>query len=369
MKQLLTTLAVTSLLVLPACNKTKKAVAKNQTATSEKELDVQVEVDGTEVVLMINGEEQNIDMSKLLSSGALTNMNGDVSVFVVDTEIGDEEHGAWVLDMPEGNVKFESHIVVNGEEVDGLPEGVMQRVMQMIANGEDSDMDIDVSYGWSEVMPEHGNMHATKIIRGLGHEESGEDRGMRERIMHMTESGMDSCPMMNGEHEGMREHMMHMMESGMDSCPMMNGEHEGMREHMMHMMHTMAGDMDGNHRMNGEHNEHGDMREHRGMEGHAHRDNDRDEPEEIQFIQELGLLGEVSEYLEQNDSVALKGIQMIRDELDGDIRLAALEVIIAEALEGSSARNAALFVAIQTLQEEGDDEGASEYMIELVLSN
>ena len=70
------------------------------------------------------------------------------------------------------------------------------------------------------------------------------------------------------------------------------------------------------------------MREHRGMEGHAYRDNDRDEPEEIQFIQELGLLGEVSEYLEQNDSVALKGIQMIRDELDGDIRLAALEVII-----------------------------------------
>ena len=342
MKQLLTTLAVTSLLVLPACNKTKKAVAKNQTVTSEKELDVQVEVDGTEVVLMINGEEQNIDMSKLLSSGALTNMDGDV--FVVDTEIGDEEHGAWVLDMPEGNVKFESHIVVNGEEVDGLPEGVMQRVMQMIANGEDSDMDIDVSYAWSDETPEHGNMHARQIIGGSGHEESGEDRAMRE-------------------------HMMHMMESGMDSCPMMNGEHEGMREHMMHMMHTMAGDMDGNHRMNGEHNEHGDMREHRGMEGHAHRDNDRDEPEEIQFIQELGLLGEVSEYLEQNDSVALKGIQMIRDELDGDIRLAALEVIIAEALEGSSARNAALFVAIQTLQEEGDDEGASEYMIELVLSN
>ena len=344
MKQLLTTLAVTSLLVLPACNKTKKAVAKNQTATSEKELDVQVEVDGTEIVLMINGEERNIDMSKLLSSGALTNMNGDVSVFVVDTEIGDEEHGAWVLDTPEGNVKFESHIVVNGEEVDGLPEDMMQRVMQMIANGEDSDMDIDVSYGWSDEMPEHGNMHARQIVRGLGHEESGEDRGMRE-------------------------YMMHMMESGMDSCPMMNGEHEGMREHMMHMMHTMAGDMDGNHRMNGEHNEHGDMREHRGMEGHAYRDNDRDEPEEIQFIQELGLLGEVSEYLEQNDSVALKGIQMIRDELDGDIRLAALEVIIAEALEGSSARNAALFVAIQTLQEEGDDEGASEYMIELVLSN
>jgi hypothetical protein len=344
MKQLLTTLAVTSLLVLPACNKAKKAVAKNQTATSEKELDVQVEVDGTEVVLMINGEEQNIDMSKLLSSGALTNMNGDVSVFVVDTEIGDEEHGAWVLDMPEGNVKFESHIVVNGEEVDGLPEGVMQRVMQMMANGEDSDMDIDVSYGWSDEMPEHGNMHARQIVRGLGYEKFDEDRGMRE-------------------------HMMHLMESGMDFCPMMNGEHEGMREHMMHMMHTMAGDMDGNHRMNGEHNEHGDMREHRGMEGHAYRDNDRDEPEEIQFIQELGLLGEVSEYLEQNDSVALKGIQMIRDELDGDIRLAALEAIIAEALEGSSARNAALFVAIQTLQEEGDDEGASEYMIELVLSN
>jgi len=38
-------------------------------------------------------------------------------------------------------------------------------------------------------------------------------------------------------------------------------------------------------------------------------------------------------------------------------------------LPGSASRNAALIVAIQTLQEDGDTEAAADLMVELVLSN
>jgi hypothetical protein len=63
------------------------------------------------------------------------------------------------------------------------------------------------------------------------------------------------------------------------------------------------------------------------------------------------------------------GIHMIRDALDGATRMHALEVIIEEELPGSASRNAALIVAIQTLQEDGDTEAAADLMVELVLSN
>ncbi len=63
------------------------------------------------------------------------------------------------------------------------------------------------------------------------------------------------------------------------------------------------------------------------------------------------------------------GIHMIRDTLEGQTRMEALEAIIEGAEEGSPSRNAAIIVAIQTLQESGDEEGAANLMVELVLSN
>ena len=59
---------------------------------------------------------------------------------------------------------------------------------------------------------------------------------------------------------------------------------------------------------------------------------------------------------------------MIRDELEPEARLEALERIIEEASNATS-RNAALIVAIETLQELDEAAGATELMVELVLSN
>jgi hypothetical protein len=69
------------------------------------------------------------------------------------------------------------------------------------------------------------------------------------------------------------------------------------------------------------------------------------------------------------EAVSLLGIHMIRDELEGELRLEALETIIEEAALGSAARNAAIIVAIRTHQEEGNEEEAADLMVELVLSN
>ena len=68
-------------------------------------------------------------------------------------------------------------------------------------------------------------------------------------------------------------------------------------------------------------------------------------------------------------SMAMLGIHMIRDELDPEKRIEALEKIIDEADEGSASRNAALIVAIETLQELDRQDEAADLMVELVLSN
>jgi hypothetical protein len=120
-----------------------------------------------------------------------------------------------------------------------------------------------------------------------------------------------------------------------------------MREHMMQMMHGHGG-------------EHGGWSPHHG---------EQEVPEVIQFMQELGMLKEVATHLEDGQSIALLGIHMIRDTLEGDQQIDSLTAIVEEAASGSPARNAALIVAIQALQDAGDDEAAAELMVELVLSN
>ncbi len=105
----------------------------------------------------------------------------------------------------------------------------------------------------------------------------------------------------------------------------------------------------------------------RWQEGFSQKEQEGSEIRE--FIHELNLLGDVSSYLDESDSVAMMGIHMIRDELEGDIRMASLETIIEEVPRGVPSRNAALIIAIQTMQEEGNIEAAADYMIELVLSN
>ncbi len=67
--------------------------------------------------------------------------------------------------------------------------------------------------------------------------------------------------------------------------------------------------------------------------------------------------------------MAMLGIHMIRDELEPEERLEALQRIIDEAHHGSTSRNAALIVAIETLQELDRRDEAADLMVELVLTN
>ncbi len=96
---------------------------------------------------------------------------------------------------------------------------------------------------------------------------------------------------------------------------------------------------------------------------------EQDGSEIREFMHELELFRGASHSLDDSNAVAMLGIQMIRDELEGEARMAALETIIEAGAMGSSSRNAALIVAIQTLKEEGNDQEAADYMVELVLSN
>ena len=238
--------------------------------------------------------------------------NGEMKVMVNGEErsIGDLSEIMEGIDFGGGNENIEVYIAKMMGGGDGRPEGRREHM-----SGRDE--------GHPEGMREHGMK-----MRGGG---DGRPDGMRE---HMSDR--------DGEHpQGMREHM-----SGRDE-----GHSEGMREHMVIMMDGEVGLSNFQHPMGGEWREH----------------EDRDIPEEHQFLEELSMLEEISATMSPQSMVML-GIHMIRDELEPEMRLEALERIIEEASNATS-RNAALIVAIETLQELDRQDEAVDLMVELVLSN
>ncbi len=238
--------------------------------------------------------------------------NGEMKVMVNGEErsIGDLSEIMEGIDFGGGNENIEVYIAKMMGGGDGRPEGRREHM-----SGRDE--------GHPEGMREHGMK-----MRGGG---DGRPDGMRE---HMSDR--------DGEHpQGMREHM-----SGRDE-----GHSEGMREHMVIMMDGEVGLSNFQHPMGGEWREH----------------EDRDIPEEHQFLEEQSKLDEISAGMSPQSMVML-GIHMIRDELEPEMRLEALERIIEEASNATS-RNAALIVAIETLQELDRQDEAVDLMVELVLSN
>jgi hypothetical protein len=235
--------------------------------------------------------------------------NGEMKVMVNGEErsIGDLSEIMEGIDFGGGDENIEVHIAKMMRGGDGRPEGRREHM---------SDRDGEHPQGMREHMSDRDGEHP---------------QGMRE---HMSSR--------DGEHpQGMREHM-----SGRDE-----GHSEGMREHMVIMMDGEVGLRNFQHPMGGEWREH----------------EDRDIPEEHQFLEELSMLEEISATMSPQSMVML-GIHMIRDELEPEMRLEALERIIEEASNATS-RNAALIVAIETLQELDRQDEAVDLMVELVLSN
>jgi len=103
MKLVLTTLGVISTLILTACTKTESATSTMAT-THPPDLDVELEVEDGEIIIMIDSEEQVFELSEIMSGVDFGNMSGE----------------------------FQVHMIINGEEIDGLPEGMVTRVMKMM---------------------------------------------------------------------------------------------------------------------------------------------------------------------------------------------------------------------------------------------
>ena len=164
-----------------------------------------------------------------------------------------------------------------------------------------------------------------------------------------------------GEHggppKGMEEMHKRMMQMRGGSMGEHGGPHKDMEE-MHERMMQMRGP-----RNNRDGNPHHDTR---GKWCDPHED--RDVPEEHQFMEELVMFEEMSNRMSP-ESMTMLGIHMIRDRLENEVRLAALNTIIDESELGSPSRNAAIIVAIETLQDLDRDEEAAHRMVELVLSN
>ncbi|HIA71469.1 MAG TPA: hypothetical protein EYO01_02000, partial [Phycisphaerales bacterium] len=195
MKQVISTLVITSSIILAGCNKTKQVDNAIASTTESQVTEIDVDVDDGEFIVLINGNEQVIGLSEILDDIDIENIDGEISISVM--AFGDDEASAMEAFEIDGK-NIQVKMIVNGKEIDGLPD----------------DM---------------GNMrgHMMRMMGGEGG--SPEDMGnMREHMMRMM-GGEGGSPEDMGN---MRDHMMRMM-GGEGGSPEDMGN---MREHMMRMM-------------------------------------------------------------------------------------------------------------------------------------
>ena len=368
MKIILTTLVASSIIFVGGCNKTKKATANNEASQSgalaaavesnpqqfEMEFNVEVESDGEQIFLNINGEEQAIDLGDMMEFHTMGD-DGQMKVSIVKMiSGGDGQPMQWLQKGIGDTSNMDIEIIVNGEELDGDFSSLPDHIMRKIGDGENLDVQVFMTSEHMGDMP--FGIHERIMEKSDG---DGGPRGLHE--MHENRGGVwvfdrpDGMNDMDG-HTVMR---------------MMDGEgHEGMMR-MHDQMIEMMGDREMPEEMRDMHErmmQLHDMQERRPehMRGEMRF---RDVPEEHEFMQELGMMDEMSHYLSELGAISMLGIHMIRDELEPEARLDALERIIDEAPNPSPARNAALIVSIETLQELSRDEEAADLMVELVISN
>lgn len=314
MKIILTTIVASTIIFVGGCNKTKKAtaisavsqpVSTDGTTDSdgdyfEIEYNVEVESDGEQVVLTINGEEQVIELSDMMDFHDMGD-EGELQMAIMKM-IGDGT-----------NVDVE----IYSDHMGMMPKDIQQHIMQMVSGGgsmNPHELREHMDGMWMIKGPDVERMRFHPMMTGEGHED------MMLRHDQMIEMmGDRDMP------EGMREMHERMMQ--------MHDMQERRPEHMR-----------------------GEMRFH-------------NVPEEHEFMQELGMMDEMSYHLSERGAISMLGIQMIRDQLEPEARLEALERIINEAPNSSPARNAAVIVMIETYQELSMDDDAADMMVELVISN
>lgn len=339
MKSILTTLAVGSIILVGGCTKTKKATANNavsqpitnefleETGSQQFEMEfiVEVESDGDQMILNINGEEQPIDLDHPMQ---------------------------WTHVGSDGDSSMEYKIIVNGEEMDGDFHALPQHIMRKIGNGENLDVQVYMTTDNLGDIPD----------------------GIHEHIMQMVNSGSMNMDEMRDHTSGMwtiKGPEGHGEKRGHPMMRMMGGEGHDDMMRMHDQMIEMMGDQEMPDEMREMHERMMQMHERQERRPEHMREERRHhgESEVHEFMQELGMMDEMSYHLSELGAISMLGIHMIREELEPETRLEALERIIDEAPNPSPARNAALIVAIETLQELSREEDAADLMVELVISN
>jgi len=333
MKIILVTMVTGSLILLGGCKKKEKMTIDTRSLGSDELVfNVEIERDGDRLVLLVNGEESVIDLSDLESlvnfEGAfihLSGVNGHEMEFIVD------------VDDPEFMEKMHVRGMLMGGELDG-PEGIHMRKIMFGGEHDGSD-----------------GIHIRKIMFGGEHDGSEVNREIHIRRM-----------LKGGEHDALQglrmihelvgpEHVQVVVKRiGPDGTSEMleftdfEGNEEG--HEVLMDLHFQGAPLGGEWR--------------RGS-----FEFEREISEEHQFIEELDAFREVARYLDSAETISLLGIHMIRDEIEPENRIDALNTIIDKTPRASVARNAALILMIETHHELGNEDEATKVMIELVLSN
>ena len=368
MKIILTTLVASSIVFVGGCNKTKKATANNEATQSgalaaavesnpqqfEMDFNVEVESDGEQILLNINGEEQAIDLGDMMEFHTMGD-DGEmkVSIMKMISDV-DGQPMQWLQKGIGDTSNMDIEIIVNGEELDGDLSSLPDHIMRKIGDGENLDVQVFMTSEHMGDMP--FGIHERIMEKSDG---DGGPRGLHE--MHANRGGV----WVFDRPEGMNYMDGHVVMRTMSG----EGHEDMMRMH--DQMIELMGDREMPEEMRDMHErmmQMHDMQERRPehMRGEMRF---RDEPEEHEFMRELEMMDEMSYYLSELGAISMLGIHMIRDELEPEARLDALERIIDEAPNPSPARNAALIVSIETLQELSRYEEAADLMVELVISN
>ena len=380
MKTILTTLVASSIIFAGGCNKTKRAtanlavsqpsapevVSESESHQFEMEFNVEVESDGEQVFLILNGEEQAIDLGDMMefhTMGDDSEMKGSIVKMISG---GDGQPMQWLQNGIGDTSNMDIEIIVNGEELEGDFSRLPDHIMRKIGDGENLDVQVFMTSEQMGDMPFGIHERIMEISDRDGHDMDPE---IREHVMEMMRHGFHMP-------EGMNPLDAHRRNNGhdMDGHVVMRTVGGEGHEDMMRMhdqMIEMMGDREMPEEMRDMHErmmQMHDMQERRPEHTRGEM-RFRDVPEEHEFMRELEMMDEMSYHLSELGAISMLGIHMIRDELEPEARLDALERIIDEAPNSSPARNAALIVSIETLQELSRDEEAADLMVELVISN
>ena len=125
MKQVIFTFVITSSIILAGCTKTKQA--DNTIASTTDSQVSEIDADGTMDILATTWGTTEVPQVNctILDDNAIKNIDGEISISVM--AFGDDEASemeAFDIDGENVHVKM----IVNGEEIDGLPEGMRCRM-------------------------------------------------------------------------------------------------------------------------------------------------------------------------------------------------------------------------------------------------